>query len=323
LLKKAGLFGLARKASQAGIRILCYHGVWRGSDRFAGDSMFMLERTFESRLALLRRLRFNVISLNEAVAALRGESTVPPDCVVITIDDGWYSTYAHMVPALKRHGMHATMYCDTKNLLSNLPVPHVMARYLRNIYAPHARLPPQAEDAFSRAIDLGLDAEVRYSAALEFADSLKLAGSSYATRRVFSYMTEDELMQTSRDGFAIELHTHSHSLADFSSAKIREQISLNREILGRLLSKSPADFRHFCYPGGALPPGGGDVLRSLGIISATTLQTAIAYPGADLLLLPRIIDGDHLSEPEFEAELCGIGDFLRRLRGSGLRRFFR
>jgi peptidoglycan/xylan/chitin deacetylase (PgdA/CDA1 family) len=323
VMKKAGLFELARKASHGGIRILCYHGVWRGSDRFAGDSMFILEGTFESRLALLRRLNFNVISLNEAVAALRGEGSVPPDSVVITIDDGWYSTYAHMLPGLTRHGMHATIYCDTKNLLSNLPIPHVMARYLRKIYAPHAGLSVRAEDAYSRAIDLRLDAELRYSAALEFADSLKLAGPSYATRRVFSYMTEDELMQTSRDGFAIELHTHSHSLADFSSAKIREQISLNREILGRLLSKSPADFRHFCYPGGALPPGGGDVLRSLGIISATTLQTAIAYPGADLLLLPRIIDGDHLSELEFEAELCGIGDFLRRLRGSGLRRFFR
>jgi peptidoglycan/xylan/chitin deacetylase (PgdA/CDA1 family) len=279
--------------------------------------MFMLERTFESRLALLRRLRFNIISLNEAVAALRGESTVPPDCIVITVDDGWYSTYAHMVPALKRHGMHATIYCDTKNLLSNLPVPHVMARYLRKIYAPHARLPPQAEDAFSRAIDLGLDAEVRYSAALEFADSLKLDGSSYVTRRAFSYMTEDEIMQTSRDGFAIELHTHSHSLADFSFAKVREEISLNREVLGRLLNVPPTHFRHLCYPSGIVPPDGFEPFRDLGIVSATTTRTGIAYPGMDLMLLPRIIDGDHLSELEFEAEVCGVGDFLRKTRALG------
>jgi hypothetical protein len=198
-----------------------------------------------------------------------------------------------------------------------------MAGYLRKIYAPHAGLSTHAEDAFSRAVDLRLDAEVRYSAALEFADRLKLDGSSYVTRRTFSYMTEDEVMQLWRDGFAIELHTHSHSLADFSFAKVREEISLNREVLSRLLSKPPTDFRHFCYPGGVVPPEGGEALRRLGIISATTLQTAITYPGADLLLLPRIIDGDHLSELEFEAELCGVGDFLRRVRAPSLHRFFR
>ena len=77
---------------------------------------------------------------------------------------------------------------------------------------------------------------------------------------------------------------------------------MNREVLGQLLGMPPAHFRHFCYPSGMVPPDGGEALRSLGIASATTLQTGIAYPGADLLLLPRIIDGDHLSELEFEAE---------------------
>ena len=323
LMKNAGVFGFAREASQGGVRILCYHGVWRGADRFAGDSMFMLEQTFEARLALLRRLRFNVISLDEAVSALRGETPAPPDSVVITIDDGWYSTYAQMLPALKRQGMHATIYCDTKNLISALPVPHVMARYLRKIWAPEAGLAPHSEDAFSRATNLSLDAETRYSAAMEFADSLEIDAPSYDTRRTFSYMTEAEIIQASRDGFSIELHSHSHSLADFSFPKVREEIAMNREVLGELLGKPPAHFRHFCYPSGRVPPDGGEALRRLGIISATTLETGIAYPGVDLLLLPRIIDGDQLSELEFEAELCGVGDFLRKVRASSSRRFFR
>jgi peptidoglycan/xylan/chitin deacetylase (PgdA/CDA1 family) len=322
-MKNAGLFGFARKAARTGIRILCYHGVWRGSDGFAGDSMFILERTFQGRLSLLRQLGFNVISLDDAASALRGDITVPPDCVVITIDDGWYSTYAHMLPALELHGMHATIYCDTKTLVSNLPVPHVMARYLRKIGAPGADLPRHAEDAFSRATDLRIDVKSRYSTALEFADSLELDGSSYVARRVFSYMTEDEIQQASRDGFAIELHTHSHSLGDFSFPKVREEISTNRESLGQLLGRPPEHFRHFCYPSGVVPPDGGDLLRRLGIVSATTLQTGIAYPGTDLLVLPRILDGDHLSELEFEAQLCGVGDFLHRMRAADFRGFFR
>jgi peptidoglycan/xylan/chitin deacetylase (PgdA/CDA1 family) len=323
LLKNAGVFGLLRKASKAGVRILCYHGVWRGGDGFTGDSMFMLEQTFEGRLALLRRLRFNVIPLDRAVSALRGESTLPPDSVVITIDDGWYSTYANMLPALRHYGMHATIYCDTKNLISAVPVPHVMARYLRKIGAREATLAPRSEDAFSRATDLTCDVDARYAAALEFARNLELDASAYMTRRAFSYMNGAELAKASRDGFSIELHTHSHSLADFSFSRVGEEIAMNREVLGQLLGKPPAHFRHFCYPSGRVPPDRGDALRRLGIVSATTLETAIAYPGADLLLLPRILDGEQLSELEFEAELCGVGDFLRRIRASGFRSFFR
>jgi peptidoglycan/xylan/chitin deacetylase (PgdA/CDA1 family) len=317
LMKNAGVFRFAREASQGGVRILCYHGLWRGADRFTGDSMFMLAQSFEARLEFLRRLAFNVISLDEAIAALRDDTPLPSDSVVITIDDGWYSTYAQMLPALKRQGMHATIYCDTKNLLSALPVPHVMARYLRQISAPEATLAPRSENAFSRATNLTLDAEARYSAALEFADSLGINASSYDKRRAFSYMTEAELVQASRDGFSIELHSHSHSLADFSFSRVREEITVNREVLGQIMNKPPAHFRHFCYPSGRVPPDGGDALRRLGIISATTLETGISYPGADLLLLPRIVDGDHLSELEFEAELCGVGDFLRKTRAVG------
>lgn len=313
-MKNSGMFALARAKSRAGIRILCYHGVWRGTDAFAGDSMFMLGRTFESRLALLRRLNFNVISLDQAVSALRGGGPLPPDCVVITIDDGWYSTFAHMLPALKHQGMHATVYCDTNNLMSGLPVPHVMAQYLRQIYAAAAELPPDAKTAFSRANDLAADHESRYSAALEFAGKLGIEISPYLTRRVFAYMTQDEIMQASRDGFAIELHAHTHSLGDFSFGAIAEEISINRQVLGSLLKQPAEHFRHFCYPSGKAIPSAADALRRLGIVSATTLKSGIAHRGTDLFFLPRIVDGDHLSELAFEAELCGVGDFLRAAR---------
>src|SRR5918992_530627 len=136
-------------------------------------------------------------------------------------------------------------------------------------------------------------------------------------QRAFSYMSDDEVKQTSRNGFAIELHTHSHSLADFSFAKVREEISMNREVLSRLLNLPPTHFRHLCYPSGIEPPDGGEPFRHLGILSATTTRPGIAYRGTDLMLLPRIIDGNHLSELEFEGEVCGVGDFLRKTRALG------
>ena len=316
LMKMLGLFAVVRYLSRRNLRILCYHGAWRGHDGFPGDSMFIKPDTFAARLKLLQRRGFSVLTLDQAVMGLSGAAELPPCSVAITIDDGWYGTYVNMLPTLKRHGMPATIYCDSGNLMSGLPIPHVMARYLRRIHAD-GPLSPEAEAAFERATDLKLDREDRYAATLEFARHLRINVEPYLAGRVFAYMTPGELADAHSDGFAIELHTHQHSLHDFSARKIWEEVALNRDVLAALLGRPAASFRHFCYPSGRTAPGIGAVLRDLGIVSATTLEPGIAGRDADLLLLPRILDGGHLSMIEFEAELCGVGDLLRRIRRMG------
>jgi peptidoglycan/xylan/chitin deacetylase (PgdA/CDA1 family) len=318
LLKKAGVFSLARERSAGSIRILCYHGIWRGPDTFAGDSMFISQATFERRLSLIRSQNFNVIPLASAVEALYRQMPVPQDAVVITIDDGWYSTFAGMLPALRRHGMPATIYCDTQHLLSGLPVPHVMARYLRVIHG-EKELPPEAQRTFTAATDLTADQAARYGALHAFAMALGVDISPYLDRRAFYYMREAELAEAAAQGFAIELHTHTHSLGNFAFPEVAREISLNRETLSRILQLPPKHFRHFCYPSGRVGPGVRNALARLGVASATTLQPGAARPGDDPLLLPRLVDGEQLSDLEFEAELCGVGDYLRQARDAGSR----
>ena len=314
LMKRLGLFAAARRRSRRSLRILCYHGAWRGRDGFPGDSMFIRPETFAARLDFLQRHGFSVVTLDQAAAGLSGAAELPPDAVAITMDDGWYSSYADMLPALKRQGMPATVYCDSENLMAGLPIPHVMARYLRRIHAGDGPLDAEAEAAFDRATDLALDREARHAAALEFASRLRIDIEPYLAGRVFAYMTPEELAEAHSAGFAIELHSHRHSLHDFSPRKVEEEIALNRDALAACLGKPAADFRHFCYPSGRTAPGIGAALRRVGIVSATTLNPGMARRDADPLLLPRILDGDHLSMIEFEAELCGVGDLLRAIR---------
>ena len=129
-----GAFALTRRATRRAVRILCYHGTWRVpasvTGGFLGDGMFMQPETFASRLAFLRGRGYAVVTLDQAIAGLRGEIRLPPNAVAITIDDGWYGTYADMLPALERFSMPATLYCDTAQLQSGLPVAHVMARWI-------------------------------------------------------------------------------------------------------------------------------------------------------------------------------------------------
>lgn len=55
---------------------------------------------------------YPVLPLGEAVRRL-DEDRLPDQAVVITIDDGWSSTYTHMLPILESLGLPATVYVTT------------------------------------------------------------------------------------------------------------------------------------------------------------------------------------------------------------------
>lgn len=319
VLKALGLFRLTRYLTRSDVRILCYHSAWCSADGFAGDSLFILPETFAARLALIRRLGFPVIPLDAAVEGLAGRAALPDAPVVITIDDGWYGTYAHLAPELHRQGMAATVYCDTDSVLAGLPLAHVMAYYLRRIHCAGKILSAETEAAYLRARDLGCGTsrETRLRAVQDFADSAGFDIAPYFERRVFSYMRADELRALPALGLSVQLHTHRHSLHSFSPEEIEEEIRLNREALGALLDVDPGTFRHFCYPSGLTRPAATGTLHALGIASATTLVDGLARAGETPLLLPRVLDGNHLSPIEFEAELCGVGTVLRLLHAKG------
>jgi peptidoglycan/xylan/chitin deacetylase (PgdA/CDA1 family) len=313
-LKICGGFYVARRYNRGRVRILCYHGVWIADDKFDGDQMFIRPQTFESRLRLLSSLQFEVISLDHAVEGLGGRKTLPDDAVVITIDDGWFGTFAHMVPALRRHGMPATLYCDSANLLSGTPVWHVMARYLANIHGTERSPDPQMARLLGVATDPAASSDAKRDALAKLATSVGIELEHYVQARAFSYMSPAELRQAAATGLSIELHTHNHSLHNFEPEKIAEEIETNRAVLGEALGREPRSFTHFCYPSGATAPGVEQALERLGIRSGTTLIAGLAAPADDPLLLPRIIDGDQRTALEFEAELCGISALLRTVR---------
>jgi peptidoglycan/xylan/chitin deacetylase (PgdA/CDA1 family) len=304
-----GLFRLMRRLTGRGVRILCYHGAWRGADDFPGDSMFIRRETFPARLDALARLGYRVISLDEAVAGLTGAAALPRAAVVLTIDDGWYSFYRDMLPALTSRNLPATLYVDTGHLLSRRPVPHVMARYFTLVAGRGDPI-----GGVAAAADRSLDLDTRIEAAGALGTRLGLDPARYVADRVFDYMAPEELAAAAANGLDVQLHSHGHTLGDFGAPTVHAEIARNRAELAAVLNTDPTRLRHFCYPSGAHDRSVGPVLAELGIASATTTEAGLAYPGMDRFFLPRLLDGENLSALEFEAELAGIGDLLRRLR---------
>lgn len=316
ILKMIGFFRIMRYISRHGVRILCYHGVWLGDEVFPGDAMFMNRRTFESRLDILRQWNFPVVPLSSAVAC----SKLPSCPVVITIDDGWFSTYSVMWPALVRQGMPATLYCDTAHLLSRQPVPHVMARYFRMM----------VEDGFTgQTHQLSLNTNIHYTMALKkefetgirldevtkFANDIAIDYDYYIRNKVFNYMLPEHLVEAYKGGLDVQLHTHNHTMHDLNNDALKREIDENRQQLSRILNVEPDNFSHFCYPSGVCSHDSGEVLDEMSILSSTTTSQSIAYLEKNhRQFLPRILDGEQLTTIEFEAELCGVMDLLRRIR---------
>ena len=75
---------------------------------------------FERQMAWLARLRFNVISLQDAVRRLLAKEVLPPRAVVLTFDDGTRDMLTLALPVLERHGFPATSFIVTQSMGSTV-----------------------------------------------------------------------------------------------------------------------------------------------------------------------------------------------------------
>ena len=306
--KAVGLFRLARWWTRDAVCVLAYHGTWRMEDGSPGDALFIRPETFAARLDVLQRNGYAIAPLHAAIDALSSGATPSSRTVVITIDDGWYGTYADMLPALETRRLPATLYCDTAHLAFGEPIPHVLARYLRDRHdAPES---PEAREAYRAAIDRTRSLEERHRALESYVELTGIDSGPYLRSQGFRYMTPEQLRDLHRRGIEVELHTHHHTLHDFSPSRVREEIQLNRAALASILGDESAR-THFCYPSGETDPGIGDLLRELGVVTATTTEHGLVRQKSDRYGLPRYLDGDHVSPIEFEAWVSGFTDMLR------------
>jgi peptidoglycan/xylan/chitin deacetylase (PgdA/CDA1 family) len=90
------------------VPILCYH-------RFGGapNKMAVSPSNFAAQLDWLARNDYRVIRLSQLMGFLQGREPLPKRSVVITIDDGYESTYRHALPALRKHNFPATLFVYT------------------------------------------------------------------------------------------------------------------------------------------------------------------------------------------------------------------
>lgn len=300
----SGLSGIARRATASQLRILCYHGLWLGTEKPFGKCLFMTPAMFDARMRRLRQSGRPVLGLGEAVERLAAND-LPPAAVVITIDDGWASTHSHMLPILERYALPATLYATTWYSGRDLPVINVAVDYL----LAAAGRDPSGRTREIRRIE-ALPEQDRLQALRDLGGVLGV-DEDWLDRRQFHLMRPAEIADAQARGLDIQLHTHRHVDVAANLGMLGREIDENRAFLA---AAGAPDAAHFCYPSGSWHRLAPALLAENGVRSATLVDEGINAPGTDPFALRRFVDGPAVSMAEFNAYLAGSLEYLSVMR---------
>lgn len=324
LSKILGLFSVARWVTRNRLRILGYHGIWF-SDGHYGNYLFMSPDKFQSRMEWLKNSDYPVISLERAVDDL-SRSKLSHCSTVITIDDGWYGTYLHMLPVFEKYALPATLYVftgavDSQKALPNILLPALIQltrKMTLNItgtdcyngldYDLSSHLAKQESTAKILDVFWGLKEDAVEAFCRCVTSELGFDYDEIISTRQFSFINYEEISDANRRGLDIQLHTDSHRLNPKFPAAIGNEIVINRNKLRPHVNSS---LKHFCFPGGIHSTEMYGYLEINGVKSATLVDTGLAVPESNKYELKRILDGQDVSQLEFEAEMSGFLELVR------------
>ncbi len=325
--KLVGLFYLARRLTRNRLKILCYHGFELQDESAFRPKLFIKPARFERRLRTIKRLGFNVLSLDEAIERLYS-GMLPEDALVITVDDGFHSFSHIAVPCLKRYGFPATVYVTTYYVQNKNPIFGLVVQYmfwktrrrevtLRGVcWSSHDRNvnlvePADAADAMWTCINYGEQrcSEVqRRQICEQLGALLEVPYADILQARILQLMSPEELGALSSADVSVELHTHRHTFSGDDPIAAEREIADNRAALQQWL---PGERRHFCYPSGLWEERQWDWLDHMRVKSSTTCIPGLNSRETPHHALKRFLDGDNIHHLEFEAALSGFSDLMR------------
>jgi peptidoglycan/xylan/chitin deacetylase (PgdA/CDA1 family) len=327
-IRLLGGFAIAQRITRTQLRILCYHGFSISDEHELAPYVFMRTETFARRMRILRKRGQTVISLDEAIKRLRAGAVTKGE-TVITFDDGWASDLLVM-PILESYRFPSCIYITTEHLSTspeafNVTLAQMVHRSSKNSVCLR-NLHPQIDGDYDIARDPAT-ATAKLLAAAErigslqecqrllgpLAEALGLDYAAFIAGGRFQFLSKEQITALAATGVSMQLHTHTHDLPSGNFDEMADEIGKNRAAITDLTGIEPT---HFCYPSGQHSPWHPDWLARLGVVSATTCDSGFNRSGDSLLLLKRYLDSEYTSDIEFEAEITGVRELLRRLRSA-------
>ena len=319
--KVLGLFALCRWSSRNKVRILCYHGFSYADEHMFRPKLFMSPNTFSSRMRFLSKSPYTIVPMQEAI-----ENSKPYQ-LVITIDDGWSGTFQRVHSALEAYRFPIMLYVTSYYAEKQIPVINVSLSYLlwktqkKELYLSIPELSFEQKwqlDSIDRPrfvielcaiIDQIQDLNKRKNILIELSKQLEVSLTHDGTE-LFRLLSISELKELQSVNVDLQLHTHRHC-SPKDEEQLFQELTDNKSWLTQL--QEPEKLKHFCFPSNEYHPQQVNHLSRFGIKTAVTSNSGLYSRGDNLYLIPRILDGEDVSQIELEAELCGFMSIAKSL----------
>lgn len=242
--------------------------------------MYVHPDTFAMHLETLQD-HFEIVRLADWVERARTGRPLPARACAITFDDGWRDNYEHAYPALRAHGLPASIFvCSDLVGTGALFWPERLAHLLRVLSEPeraddrgrlpwlrelapalYAPAPSIGADSIDRAVEAAKRRYSDTSLSRLLDDDLTHLGVA-ENGQVPALLDWDELGEMAASGLVdIGSHTRRHTrLSEEISAKVLYDEIVESKRLIEARTGAPVNL--FCYPNGDAAPAAYDMVKT-------------------------------------------------------------
>ena len=289
--------------------------------RYPGIKGLQLD-LFRGQLEYLAR-HYRFVTMQDCIAAAAGRTSLPPNAVVLTFDDGYLDHYCNVFPILDSMGIQGSFFPPASAILKHelldvnkihfvLSETHDSERLLKAVFAGLDRY--RAEYGLERSDSYfnALAAASRYDTReIIFVKRLLQTALPPAPRKAIVndlfrefvgvkesdlagelYMSVDQIRTMVRHGMFVGSHGSEHFW--LNSIPPSQQVSEIEDSLAFLaLVGAPVTHWVMCYPYGAYNESLLEALRARGCALGLTTAVDVATLSADTaLILPRLDTND-------------------------------
>jgi peptidoglycan/xylan/chitin deacetylase (PgdA/CDA1 family) len=278
---------------------------------------------FREHLEYLRT-HANPVSLREGLDALASGKSMPPNPVVITIDDGYRDTYEIALPLLDEFGFNATLFAVTDFLDGQSWIWTDLMRFVlsqagmsgpRMLRTAAGEFHLKGNDPYGDAetvnarlkkIPNGLkDAAIR-----EMAETLNVEIPTQPTRE-FAAVSWAEVAEMDSTRIQVESHTASHPiLTNINKGEVDHELVSSKARLEGMLKR---EVNYFCYPNGDLNDDVREAVIRAGYRAALTTRFGFNTSKFDPFLVDRIPAPSLIQD--FAQSASGFESFKQTTRG--------
>lgn len=291
------------------MRVLMYH-------RFSEDP-----KDLEWQCEYIRR-NYYPISLDKYAEAVSKGESVPPESLIVTVDDG-YRDFLHAHPVFARFDIPCTVYLvtdfiDRKIWLWWNQLEYAFLNSTRNSLALNI-----GEKQIAVSMDGAV--EQRVNACKQIADAMTRVEDSerlmlmekipelleieipYEPPPKWAPLEWSEIRQLTQEGVSFGAHTKTHPILSRVNDPGKQAEEITQSKL-RIEQQLGVHVRHFCYPNGSFSDFDDhsiELVRNSGYQTATTTERGLNFPECQPLLLRRLGVEPHLPKNYFVELLAG------------------